>query len=85
MFEFILGLLGIASSYLQQSKNKTAQTVGADIDLVDQATLQILKLNAQIKGAAVDWDNPTAVQAFLATLPTLTPIPDPAPDAPKTS
>jgi len=74
--QFVLGLIGIAANYLQQLHNKTAQTVGEAIALADQATLAVLQENAKIKGVAIDWADPAAVQAFVSTLPTFTPIPD---------
>ncbi len=75
--QFVIALIGIASTYLQQLHNKTAQTVGADIALIDQATMAVLAENAKIKGLAIDWEDPAAVQDFIATLPTFTPIPEP--------
>lgn len=74
--QFILALIGIAGNYLQQLHSKGAQTAGEAISLVDQATLAVLQENAKIKGVTVDWADPTAVQNFVATLPTFTPIPD---------
>lgn len=79
--QFILALLGIGASYLEQLKNKSAVTAGNVIDLVDQATLAVLQENAKVKGLTIDWNDPAAVQTFIATLPTFTPIPAPAPPA----
>jgi hypothetical protein len=76
--QFILALLGIGANYLEGLKNKTAQTAGEAIDLVDQATLAVLQENAKIKGLTIDWTDASAVQAFVASLPTFTPIADPA-------
>jgi len=75
--EFALAIAGILANYLKGLHNKTAQTVGTDIELADQATLAVLQENARIKGANVDWEDPLSVQAFIATLPTFTPIPEP--------
>ena len=75
--QFLVGLLGIAGSYLQSLRNKKAETIGADIALIDQATMAVLAENAKIKGLAIDWEDPAAVQGFIATLPTFTPIPEP--------
>jgi threonine/homoserine/homoserine lactone efflux protein len=77
--QFILALLAIGANYLEQLKNKGAKAAGNVIDLVDQATLAVLQENAKIKGAIIDWADPTAVQAFLATLPPFVPIAAPAP------
>jgi hypothetical protein len=79
--QFILALLGIAANYLQQLKNKPAAAVGNVIDMVDQATLAVLQENAKVKGLTIDWNDPVAVQSFIATLPAFTPIPSPAPIA----
>lgn len=76
--QFIMALLGIGASYLEQLKNKSAQEAGNVIDLVDQATLAVLQENAKIKGQTIDWSDPDQVQTFVATLPAFTPIPDPA-------
>jgi len=73
--QFILALLSIGAKYLQGLKNKGAQTAGNVIDLVDQATLAVLQENAKVKGLTIDWADPDAVQAFIATLPAFTPIP----------
>lgn len=77
MFAFFVALAGIAAKYLQAAHNSTANAVGVGIDLVDAATLEVLKENARIKGATVDWSDPAAVKDFLATLPVFTPIPEP--------
>lgn len=74
--QFVLGLIGIGANYLQQLHNKGAQTAGEAIALADQATIAVLQENAKIKGVTVDWADPAAVQEFVATLPTFTPIPD---------
>jgi hypothetical protein len=88
--QFILALLGIGANYLEGLKNKSAQTAGNVIDLVDQATLAVLKENAAVKGLTIDWNDPAAVQGFISTLPAFTPIADttaavipPAPPAKK--
>jgi hypothetical protein len=80
--QFILALLDIGAEYLKNLKNKTAAETGNVIDLVDQATLAVLKANADIKGLTIDWSDPAAVQTFVGGLPEFTPIPEPAP-APK--
>lgn len=80
MLPFFITALGILSDYLKAAHNKTANTVGNDIAAVDQFTLAILQENARIKGAVIDWADPAAVQAFVATLPAFTPIPEPAQD-----
>lgn len=77
--QFILALLSIGANYLEGLKNKGAAAAGNVIDLVDQATLAVLKENAAVKGLTIDWADPDAVQAFIATLPAFTPIPAPAP------
>jgi len=79
--QFILALLNIGASYLENLKNKGAQTAGNVIDIVDQATLAVLAENAKVKGLTIDWNDPAAVSTFVATLPTFTPIPSPAPIA----
>jgi hypothetical protein len=79
--QFILALLGIGATYLEQLKNKSAVTAGNVIDLVDQATLAVLQENAKVKGLTIDWNDPVAVQSFIATLPAFIPIPAPAPIA----
>jgi threonine/homoserine/homoserine lactone efflux protein len=84
--QFILALLGIGAEYLKQLHSKPAQAAGNVIDLVDQATLAVLQENAKVKGLAIDWADPAAVQAFIATLPAFIPIAAPAPpvvDSPK--
>ena len=77
--QFILGLVSIAANYLEGLKNKKAAAAGTVIDLVDQATLAVLQENAKIKGLTIEWNDPAAVASFVATLPTFTPIPSPAP------
>jgi hypothetical protein len=77
-FQFILGLLAIAANYLKTVQNTTVQTVGGDIAAIDQATLAVLQQNAAIKGLTIDWSDSAAVAAFVNTLPTFTPIPEPA-------
>jgi hypothetical protein len=74
--QFVLALIGIAGNYLQQLHNKTAAGIGTAVELADQATLAVLQENAKIKGITIDWADPAAVQAFVATLPAFTPIPD---------
>lgn len=76
--QFILALLGIGAQYLEGLKNKKAQEAGNVVDLVDQATLAVLQENAKLKGLTIDWNDPAAVQGFVATLPTFVPIPAPA-------
>lgn len=79
--QFILALLGIGANYLEGLKNKKAAAAGNVIDLVDQATLAVLAENAKVKGLTINWNDPAAVAEFVATLPTFTPIPSPAPIA----
>lgn len=74
---FLLAVLGIVSTYLQQLHNKTAQAIGSDIAIADQVTLAVLQQNAKIKGLAIDWADPAAVTDFVTSLPTFTPIPEP--------
>ena len=77
-FQFVIALLGIAGSFIQSiTKNKTADAVGTDIAAIDQATLAVLQQNATIKGASVNWADPTSVSQFMATLPAFTPIAEP--------
>lgn len=76
--QFILALMSIGANYLEGLKNKAASGAGNVIDLVDQATLAVLQENAKVKGLSIDWNDPAAVTAFIATLPTFTPIADPA-------
>ncbi len=73
----VLALLNIAAGYLESIHNKTANTIGADVAAIDKATQAILQENARIKGATVDWSDPSQVAAFAQTLPTFTPIPEP--------
>jgi hypothetical protein len=80
--QFILALLGIGASYLEQLKNKPAAVAGQVIDLVDQATLAVLQENAKVKGLTIDWNDPAAIAEFVATLPTFVPITDPSAQPP---
>jgi hypothetical protein len=62
---------------LEGQKNKTAESIGQDLTLIDTVTTAILQKNAEIKGLTIDWTDPTAVLTYLQTLPTFVPIPDP--------
>lgn len=73
-------LVGGAAQLLESQKNKTAQEIGVDAQLADQVALAVLQKTAEVKGVQIDWTNPTAVAAYVQTLPAFVPIPDsPAP------
>lgn len=76
--QFILALLSIGANYLEQLKNKSAKEAGNVIDLIDQATMAVLQENARVKNLTLDWNDPDAVQAFVATLPQFVPLTDPS-------
>ena len=75
---FIMALIQGASTVLEAQKNTTAAAVGTDLGTIDAVTLAILQANAQVRGATIDWTNPSQVAAYVATLPVFTPIPAPA-------
>jgi hypothetical protein len=78
--QFILALLGIAAGYVKQvTANKDANAAANEFLAIDQATMAVLQENARIKGVAVDWEDPSAVAAFVQTLPTFVPLPEPIP------
>lgn len=72
-------LIAGAAKLLAAQKNRTAQNVGADIDLANEVALSVLQAVARVKGASVDWTNPMQVSAFVASLPMFIPISDPTP------
>jgi threonine/homoserine/homoserine lactone efflux protein len=75
---FAQALIEGASTLLTASKNKTAQAIGTDVQAIDRVTMAVLQKNAEVKGLTINWNDPTAVQAYVATLPTFVPIPAPA-------
>jgi hypothetical protein len=75
--QLILVLLQGAATLLSGQTNKTAESVGADIQAVDQVVLAVLKKSAEVKGVTVDWNDPAAVAAYVQTLPEFVPISEP--------
>ena len=75
----ILELLQGAATLLQGQKNKTADQIGKDIQLVDQVVLAVLKRSAEVKGVTIDWTDPAAVAGYVGSLPEFVPISDPTP------
>jgi hypothetical protein len=69
-----LATQGIGAILAAFNKNGAAAAVAA----ADQVALAVLQQTATIKGLTIDWTNPAAVQAYIATLPTFVPIPAPA-------
>ena len=68
-------LIGLATSGIQAilnafHKGGAAAAVGAS----DTLALAILQQTATIKGLTIDWTDPTAVLAYIQTLPTFVPI-----------
>lgn len=74
-------LLGGASSLLEAQSNKSLQSAGVDIQLADEIAVSVLQATAQVKGATIDWTDPTAVADYVKALPGFTPIPDTPPTA----
>jgi len=75
----ITTLIGGASSLLEAQKNKSLASAGVDLELADQIATAVLQATAQVKGATIDWTDPTAVAKYVQSLPAFAPIPDPAP------
>jgi threonine/homoserine/homoserine lactone efflux protein len=49
----------------------------AAVDAANQVAVTILQQTATINGLTIDWSDPAAVLAYIQTLPTFVPIPDP--------
>lgn len=71
-------LISAGAQILTAQKNKSASTVGTDIQLANQVVLGILQKNAEIAGLTIDWNDPAAVAAYVQSLGAFVPIPDPA-------
>lgn len=72
----IQALVSGAAQLLESQKNKTAQEIGVDAQLADQIALAVLQKTAEVKGAAVDWNDPTAIALYVQSLPVYVPIGD---------
>jgi hypothetical protein len=74
--ELLIGLAtqGISAILAAFHKNGAA----AAVQSADTLAMALLQKTAEIKGLTIDWTDPTAVLAYVQTLPAFVPIADPA-------
>jgi threonine/homoserine/homoserine lactone efflux protein len=78
-------LIPLLTSGIESLLNAFHQGGAAEaVQAGEQVALAILQEAATIKGVSVNWSNPAAVQAYIATLPAFVPIPEPVPPTPIT-
>jgi hypothetical protein len=75
MLQLLVGLLttGIEDLLAAFHKNNAAKAV----DVANLVAMSILRKTAEVQGLTLDWNDPAAVLAYVKTLPTLQPIPEP--------
>jgi threonine/homoserine/homoserine lactone efflux protein len=75
-----LATQGLSAIFTALHKKGAADAVAA----TDQLAIALLQQTATIKGLTIDWTDPAAVLAYVQSLPTFVPIPDPGAKPPIT-